>query len=276
MEIELKLLADVGLVGFPSVGKSTLLSVVSSARPEIADYPFTTLKPQLGMVRVDSDSFVIADLPGLIEGASKGKGLGHEFLKHIERCRVILHVIDMGGEYRDPLEDYEIINRELKDYPGNLDKRPQLVIANKMDLDNAKENLERFKKKYPDVEIYETTTIINEGLKPVLYRLKDMLKTIPVFPLYENTKENEKVVYTFEKPEEFKVFNEGNGVFRVEGDKIERLFANTNFKDEDSVMRFSRTLSKMKIDDALREKGCKDGDRVYIRDYGFEFIDEND
>lgn len=276
VEIELKLLADVGLVGFPSVGKSTLLSVVSSARPEIADYPFTTLKPQLGMVRVDSDSFVIADLPGLIEGASKGKGLGHEFLKHIERCRVILHVIDMGGEYRDPLEDYEIINRELKDYPGNLDKRPQLVIANKMDLDNAKENLERFKKKYPDVEIYETTTIINEGLKPVLYRLKDMLKTIPVFPLYENTKENEKVVYTFEKPEEFKVFNEGNGVFRVEGDKIERLFANTNFKDEDSVMRFSRTLSKMKIDDALREKGCKDGDRVYIRDYGFEFIDEND
>ena len=157
-----------------------------------------------------------------------------------------------------------------------MDLRPQLVIANKMDLDNASENLKRFKEKYPDVEIYETTTIINEGLKPVLYRLKDMLKEIPVFPLYEVSKENDKVVYTYEKPVEFTVHNEGNGVFRVEGEKIERLFNNTNFKDEDSVMRFSRTLSKMKIDDALREKGCKDGDRVYIKDYGFEFIDSDD
>ena len=276
VEVELKLLADVGLVGFPSVGKSTLLSVVSAAKPEIADYPFTTLKPQLGMVRIDNDSFVIADLPGLIEGASEGKGLGHEFLKHIERCRVILHVLDMGGEYRDPLDDYEIINKELKQYPGNLDLRPQLVVANKMDLDNAQENLKRFKEKYPDVEIFETTTIINEGLKPILYRLKDMLKEIPVFPLYEIAKENDKVVYTYEKPVEFTVHNEGNGVFRVEGEKIERLFNNTNFKDEDSVIRFSRTLSKMKIDDALREKGCKDGDRVYIKDYGFEFIDSDE
>ena len=274
VEVEIKLLADVGLVGFPSVGKSTLLSVVSSAKPEIADYPFTTLKPQLGMVKVGGDSFVIADLPGLIEGASKGKGLGIEFLKHIERCRVILHVLDMGGEERDPIKDYEIINNELKEYPGNLDKRPQLVIANKMDLDNAKENLKRFKENYPDVPVYETTTIINEGLEPVLYKLKDMLKDLPIFPLYETGKENEKVVYTYEKPVEFTVHNEGNGIFRVEGEKVERLFNNTNFKDDDSILRFSRALSNMHIDEALRKKGCKDGDRVYIKDYGFDFIDE--
>ena len=276
VEVELKLLADVGLVGFPSVGKSTLLSVVSSAKPEIADYPFTTLKPQLGMVKIGNDSFVIADLPGLIEGASKGKGLGIEFLKHIERCRVILHVLDMGGEERDPIKDYEIINKELKEYPGNLDKRPQLVIANKMDLDNAKENLRRFKEKYPDVPVYETTTIINEGLEPVLYKLKDMLKDLPIFPLYETGKENEKVVYTYETPVEFTVHNEGNGIFRVEGEKVERLFNNTNFKDDDSILRFSRALSNMHIDEALREKGCKDGDRVYIKDYGFDFIDDRE
>lgn len=274
--VELKLLADVGLVGFPSVGKSTLLSVVSAAKPEIADYPFTTLKPQLGMVRIGGESFVMADLPGLIEGASQGKGLGHEFLKHIERCRVILHVIDMGGEERDPLSDYEIINNELKEYPGNLDKRPQIVIANKMDLDNSLSNLERFKKAYPDVEIYETTTIIDEGLEPVLYRLKDMLKQIPLFPLYEAGKEEEKVVYTYEKQAEFTVHNEGNHMWRIEGDKVERLFNNTNFSDDDSVLRFSRVLSKMKIDEELRRRGCKDGDRVYIKDYGFDFIDEPD
>ncbi len=274
--VELKLLADVGLVGFPSVGKSTLLSVVSNARPEIADYPFTTLTPQLGLVKVDDTSFVIADLPGLIEGASEGKGLGHEFLKHIERCRLILHVLDMSGgdEERDPLNVYEIINSELKKYPGNLDQRIQLVLANKMDEEKSEENLKRFKEKYPDVEVFPTVTIINEGLQKVLYRVKDLLKEVPAFPLYDISKRKEKVVYTYEKPQEFTVFNEGNGMWRVEGEKIERLFAQTNFDDDDSVLRFSRALSRMKVDDALREKGCKDGDRVYIKDYGFDFVDE--
>lgn len=276
VEVELKLLADVGLVGFPSVGKSTLLSVVSAAKPEIADYPFTTLKPQLGMVKIANDSFVMADLPGLIEGASKGKGLGIEFLKHIERCRIILHVLDMGGELRDPLEDYKIINNELKQYPGNLDQRPQIVIANKMDLEKAKENLERFKKEYPNIPIYETTTIINEGLEPVLYKLKDMLKDLPVFPLYTKEKEKEKVVYTYEKPIDFIVHNEGNGIFRIEGEKVERLIDNTNLKDDDQVLRLSRTLSKMHIDEALRAKGCKNNDRVYIKDFGFDFVDGDD
>ncbi len=272
--VELKLLADVGLVGLPSVGKSTLLSVVSNARPEIADYPFTTLKPQLGMVKVGDSSFVMADLPGLIEGASEGKGLGHEFLKHIERCRLIIHVLDMGRE--DPLNDYEVINEELKRYPGNLSERPQIVVANKMDLDNASENLDRFKKAYPDVEIFETTTLINEGLSPVLYKAKDMLKELPQFPLYDPNKADKKVVYKYEEPEQFKIFNEGNGVWRVEGEKIERLFRNTNFKDDDSILRFSRALSKMKLDDALRQRGCKNGDQVFIQDYSFDFMDEDE
>lgn len=272
--VELKLLADVGLVGLPSVGKSTLLSVVSNAKPEIADYPFTTLKPQLGMVKVDDSSFVMADLPGLIEGASQGKGLGHEFLKHIERCRLILHVLDMGRD--DPINDYEVINKELKDYPGNLEERPQIIIANKMDLDNAQENLKKFKEKHPDLEVFETTTIINEGLKPVLYRAKDLLKELPQFPLYDTSKTDTKVVYTYEEPKQFEIYNEGNGIWRVEGEKIQRLFHNTNLKDEDSVMRFSRALSKMRLDDALREKGCKNGDQVFIEDYSFEFMDEDE
>lgn len=276
--VELKLLADVGLVGFPSVGKSTLLSVVSKARPEIAEYHFTTLKPQLGLVKTpDGYSFVMADLPGLIEGAAEGRGLGHEFLKHIERCRVILHVVDMGAnDGRDPLEDYEIINKELEKYPGNLEKRPQIVVANKMDLDDAAENLRRFKEKYPDVEVFETTTIIHEGLDIVLYRLKDLLEKTPMFPIYDEDKSSQEVVYKFEpKTEEFKVINEGNGVYRVEGEKVFRLFDNVDFDDDDSVMRFSRSLRNMKIDDALRAKGCKDGDRIYIKDYGFEFVDED-
>ena len=270
--VELKLLADVGLVGLPSVGKSTLLSVVSNAKPEIADYPFTTLKPQLGMVKVGDSSFVMADLPGLIEGASQGKGLGHEFLKHIERCRLILHVLDMGRE--DPINDYEVINQELKLYPGNLEDRPQIVVANKMDMDNALDNLNRFKEKYPDLEVFETITLINEGLTPILYRVKDKLKELPQFPLYDTAKKETKVVYKYEEPKEFEVYNEGNGIWRIESEKISRLFHNTNFDNDDSAVQFARKLSKMKIDDALREKGCKNGDLVFIEDYSFEFMDE--
>ena len=228
------------------------------------------------MVKIGDTSFVMADLPGLIKGASQGKGLGHEFLKHIERCRVILHVLDMGGEYRDPLEDYETINEELKQYPGNLDQRPQVVIANKMDIEGAEENLKRFKKKYPDVPVYETITIINEGLQPVLYKLAEMLKELPAFPLYDANKSKEKVVYTYEKPKEFEVFNEGNGIFRIEGEKIMRLFERTDLRDEDEALRFAHALTRMKVDDALREKGCKNGDRVFIKDYSFEFMDDDE
>lgn len=198
--VELRVLADVGLVGFPSVGKSTFLDAVSKARPEIGDYPFTTITPNVGVVQTgDGRSFVLADLPGLIEGASDGKGLGHQFLRHIERCRVIIHVIDMGAEDgRDPLKDYEVINNELKSYQIRLLERPQIVVANKMDMENAQENVCRFKEKYPDIPVYETTTIIHEGLDPVLRKAADLLATTPAFPITEDTGET-GVMYTFEE-----------------------------------------------------------------------------
>lgn len=277
VEVELKLLADVGLVGFPSVGKSTLLSVVSKARPEIADYHFTTITPNLGVVQVpDGRSFVMADLPGLIEGASEGKGLGHQFLRHIERCRVIIHVIDMGAnDGRDPVEDYKIINDELGQYEYRLLERPQIVLANKMDLENAQENLERFKKTYPEVEVFETTTIIAEGLEPVLYRAADLLAVTPQFPIYnDDEEESEGVLYKFE-PEEtpYIIKNLGNHQWEVTGELIERTFAMSKLDNNEDIMRFARKMRKMNVDQALRDAGCEDGDTVILCDVEFTFED---
>ena len=275
VEIELKLLADVGLVGFPSVGKSTLLSVVSKARPEIAEYHFTTLVPNLGVVQVENRSFVMADLPGLIEGASEGQGLGIEFLKHVERCRVLVHVVDMGAnDGRDPLEDYRIINEELANYHPKLATRPQIVVANKMDLDDAKANLERFKKAYPDVEVFETMTIIHEGIDKLLYKCIELLDKTPVFDLNDEKEKEERVVYKFEaKKPEFTISNLGNGQYRVNGDKGVRLFYATDFDDEKQMMNFGLTLKKMGVDDALRKAGAKDGDIILIEDYRLEFVE---
>lgn len=275
--VELKLLADVGLVGFPSVGKSTLLSVVSKAKPQIAEYHFTTITPNLGMVQVpDGRSFVMADLPGLIEGASTGKGLGHQFLRHIERCRVILHVIDMGSnDGRDPVEDYRIINEELATYEYRLMERPQIVIANKMDLDPAQENLKRFKEAYPDVEVFETTTIIHEGLEAVLYKTADLLASTPEFPLYnEADKEAEGVLYKFE-PEApaFEIQNLGNGRWQLVGEEIERVFKTSKLDNEEDMMRFARKMRKMKVDEELRAAGCQDGDIVVLCNIEFEFME---
>jgi len=275
--VELKLLADAGLVGFPSVGKSTFLSVVSAARPEIADYHFTTLVPNLGVVKVkDGRSFVLADLPGLIEGAAEGKGLGHEFLRHIERCRVILHVIDMGSEEgRDPLNDYEIINKELGAYQYRLLERPQIVVANKMDLDGAEANLERFRAKYPDIKVFPVITLIEEGLDPVLYEVANLLETTPTFPLFDEDEEG--VVYRYEPEDnEIHVRNLGNNQWRLYGTRIERMFRRTKFETEDDVFRFGTTLRKMGVDDLLREAGALDGDTVFILDYSFEFVESYD
>ncbi|MBR2545556.1 MAG: GTPase ObgE [Erysipelotrichaceae bacterium] len=274
VEIELKLLADVGLVGFPSVGKSTILSVVSAARPEIADYPFTTLVPNLGVVRVpDGRSFVLADMPGLIEGASQGKGLGFDFLRHIERTRVLIHVLDMSpASGRDPLEDYEIINNEMGTYRFNLLQRPQIVVANKMDEDGAEENLERFRKAHPDLEVFPTTALIAEGLQEVLYRAADLLDVTEPFPLQQD--ENIGVLYKYEpEPEPFTIRNLGNGQWVVEGEEINRLFSRTDFENEQQVMQFGMALRKMGVDAALREKGIQEKDTVFINDFGFEFTD---
>lgn len=277
IEVELKVLADVGLVGFPSVGKSTLLSVVSKARPEIAEYHFTTIQPNLGMVQVpDGRSFVMADLPGLIEGAAQGKGLGHQFLKHVERCRVILHIIDMGAfDGRDPLEDYEIINKELGEYEYRLLERPQIVVANKMDLDDAEENLRRFKEKYPDVPVYEATTLIAEGLDKVLYKAADLLEVTPEFPLFDASNDNAQgVLYKFEEQGPgFVIHNRGNGVWEVVGEEVELAYRMAKLETNEGQQRFARKLRTLGVDQALRDAGCVDGDTVAICDIEFDFVD---
>lgn len=272
LRVELKLLADVGLVGFPSVGKSTLLSVVSKARPQIADYHFTTIVPNLGVVQVkDGRSFVMADLPGLIEGASQGKGLGHQFLRHIERCRVIVHIIDMSGsEGRDPYEDYVTINKELGEYEYRLLERPQIIVANKMDGDEAEENLKKFKEKLGDQKVFPIVAPIHEGIDAVLYAVADALETAPDF--FNQEEEQESVLYTYKEEEKpFTIHNKGNGVWEVTGKKVERLVQMASFTTDDGFQRFALQIRNMGIDDALREAGCEDGDTVRLYDFEFEF-----
>lgn len=272
LRVELKLLADVGLVGFPSVGKSTLLSVVSKARPQIADYHFTTIVPNLGVVQVkDGRSFVMADLPGLIEGASQGKGLGHQFLRHIERCRVIVHIIDMSGsEGRDPYEDYVTINKELGEYECRLLERPQIIVANKMDGDEAEENLKKFKEKLGDQKVFPIIAPIHEGIDAVLYAVADALETAPDF--FNQEEEHESVLYTYKEEEKpFTIHNKGNGVWEVTGKKVERLVQMASFTTDDGFQRFALQIRNMGIDDALREAGCEDGDTVRLYDFEFEF-----
>lgn len=272
LRVELKLLADVGLVGFPSVGKSTLLSVVSKARPQIADYHFTTIVPNLGVVQVkDGRSFVMADLPGLIEGASQGKGLGHQFLRHIERCRVIVHIIDMSGsEGRDPYEDYVTINKELGEYEYRLLERPQIIVANKMDGDEAEENLKKFKEKLGDQKVFPIIAPIHEGIDAVLYAVADALETAPDF--FNQEEEQESVLYTYKEEEKpFTIHNKGNGVWEVTGKKVERLVQMASFTTDDGFQRFALQIRNMGINDALREAGCEDGDTVRLYDFEFEF-----
>ena len=274
--VELRVLADVGLVGFPSVGKSTFLDAVSRAKPEIGDYPFTTIAPNVGVVQTkDGRNFILADLPGLIEGASDGKGLGHQFLRHIERCRVIIHVVDMGGEEgRNPVDDFRIINDELKSYNLRLLERPQIVVANKMDLDNAPANLEAFKEAYPDVEVFETTTIIHEGLDLVLRKAADLLATTPAFPIMEETTEETGVTYTFEEKQKDIIIEQIQpGSWRVSGPKLERAFNINKLNTEEDFYLFANRMRYMGIDTALREAGCQDGDTVELCGFEFEFIE---
>ncbi|NLC96055.1 MAG: GTPase ObgE [Erysipelotrichaceae bacterium] len=276
IQLELKLLADVGLIGFPSVGKSTLLSVVSAAKPEIADYHFTTLVPNLGVVKVkDGRSFVMADLPGLIKGASQGKGLGHEFLKHIERCRVLIHVIDIGAiDGRDPIEDFKIINEELIQYEYRLSERPQIVFANKIDLEGAQENLDRFKKEFPNIKVFEGSAIINEGIDKLLYETINILSVTPLFPLYDSKKEDKHIVYTYKpKEKEIEVKNLGNGQWELISDKASRIFKSINFDNEEGYYRFAVAMKKLGVDDALREAGVLEGDLIILDDYRFEFVE---
>ncbi|RKD23908.1 GTPase ObgE [Ammoniphilus oxalaticus] len=278
IRLDLKVLADIGLVGYPSVGKSTLLSVVSAARPKIGNYHFTTLTPNLGVVDVgDGRSFVMADLPGLIEGAHEGIGLGHQFLRHVERTRVIIHVLDMAGsEGRDPIEDYQQINQELTLYNQKLEERKQIVAANKMDLPEAEENLIAFRKFVgEEVPIYPVSAATQQGIQQLLYAAADLLETIPVAPLVEELEQEsaERVVYKAEKePDKFEIRRE-NELYVVEGVHIERMMKMTNLNSHDSVQRFTRTMRNMGVDRRLRELGAENGDIVRIGEFEFEFVE---
>ena len=274
LKVEVKMLADVGLVGLPSVGKSTIISMVSRSKPKIAAYHFTTLHPNLGVVKAsDGRSFVIADLPGLIEGASEGEGLGDKFLKHIERTKVIAHVIDMGAsEGRDPYEDYVLINKELKAFNEKLTKKPQIIIANKMDLTNAKEELEKFRQKVgPEIEIYEISAATNQGLQKVINRLADLVDEVPNSPLYEDSQIESHVLYKFKKEEPFTIARDDDGTWAIQGKEVERIFKMTKFSSDEAAYKFAKKLSRMGIDQKLEELGAEEGDQVRILDFYFDY-----
>lgn len=268
LTLELKSIADVGLVGFPNVGKSTILSSVTAAKPKIANYHFTTLTPNLGIVKQGEYSFVLADIPGIVEGAHEGAGLGFEFLRHIERTRVLIHVLDISGsEGRDPLEDYDIIMNELRNY-GTLRDLPMIIAANKTDLPGADENLERLREKLGDgVEIFPVCAAMAQGFAPLMYRAAQILDTMPApepFP--------EEMLGTLTEEEPFTVTFDGE-VYHLSGPLVTRLYESVNFGVEDSVNYFHRSLRKMGAIDALREAGAEEGDTVELCDMEFEFVD---
>jgi len=270
--MELKLLADVGLIGFPNVGKSTILSMVTSARPKIANYHFTTIDPNLGVVSLgESKSFVIADIPGLIEGAHEGVGLGHEFLKHIERTKILVHVIDMAStEGRDPLEDFRVINEELAKYNPLLAKRPQIIAANKMELPGADDNLEIFKAEVEkqDYKVFAVSAATNKGLKELMYYLSDELDKLPETII--NIDEVKDVTYIAEeeKPFEIEIID---GIYSISGSKIRKLAYSTNFNSYESLQYFQRALKNWGIIDALEQLGIAEDDTVKIYDIEFDY-----
>ncbi|MFC4306174.1 GTPase ObgE [Cohnella boryungensis] len=282
--LELKVMADVGLVGFPSVGKSTLLSVVSAAQPKIGAYHFTTITPNLGVVDLgDERSFVMADLPGLIEGAHTGVGLGHDFLRHVERTRIIVHVVDMSGmEGRDPYEDWVKINDELRLYNPKLAERPQIVAANKMDMAESEDNLSAFRDQVaelrPDIVIMPISSLTKQGVREMLYRVADLLDSLPdVSELEESeqaAKADEGIVYKYETTDDMAfTISKDNEVFVVESEGIERLMRRTQFNSYEAIMRFGRILRGLGIDDALRKRGAKDGNTIRIGKFEFEFFE---
>ena len=271
--LELKLLADVGLLGFPNVGKSTFLSKTTAARPKIANYHFTTLEPNLGVVKTKDGGLVIADIPGIIEGASEGVGLGIQFLRHIERTRLLLHFIDVSGtEGRDPIQDFKTINEELKKYSEKLSKRTQIIVATKMDViqdEKPLKELEELAKK-ESLEIYKISAVTGEGVQELIDHVAERLKTLPKEELFEP---EEKMVYTLEKKEdEWTIRKEGED-FIIEGKAVERLMGRVNIEDNESIYYLHKSLKEMGIDDKLKEMGVCEGDSVIIAGWELEWSD---
>lgn len=271
IKVELRMLADVGLVGLPSVGKSTLLSMITNANPKIAAYHFTTLSPNLGVATTKDNSFVIADLPGLIEGASEGIGLGHKFLKHIERTKIIAHVVDMSAsEGRDPYEDYQVIRKELENFSPKLLDKKEIIIANKMDLPTSKENLEKFKKKI-NKDIYEISALNNQNLDILINALSELVKNTKEEVLYDEEVQESHVLYKFKREKPFSIIKENDHTFTVKGDKVEKIFKMMNFNTEEAISRFAKKLRNLGVDEELEKLGVQEGDIIKILDYEFEY-----
>lgn len=270
VRLELKVIADVGIIGFPNVGKSTLLSQITGAKPKIANYHFTTLSPNLGVVNYYDDSFVVADIPGLIEGAADGLGLGHDFLRHIERTRLLCHVVDISGmEGRDPIEDYKTINKELKNYSKKLSSLKQVIVLNKCDVYGAEENVKLFKKHVKKYKIIEASAIIGEGALEIVKTLNEYLKEIPRYePLGDSG-----FIYDKEEGDTFEIFRDEDGAFIVDGDLVKVLSRNVVIDDMDSFAYMQKMLRDKGVIKKLREQGCKDGDTVVIGDIEFDFVD---
>ena len=273
LKLELKVLADVGLLGYPNAGKSTFITAVSNARPKIADYPFTTMSPHLGVVRIEQEnSFVIADIPGLIEGASEGIGLGHEFLRHIERTKVIIHIVDAAGtEGRDPVEDIKTINAELEAYNPELLSRPQIIAANKIDAiytgDGSEDPVQRLKDEFEPqgIEVYPISAVTGKGVKELLYKVKKMLDSLDKEPVVFEREYFPEEMY--DKEASLNVYKETNHVFVVEGEKIDRMLGYTNLDDEKGFAFFQRFLKENGIIDQLTAMGIEEGDTVRLGEY---------
>lgn len=271
IKVELRMLADVGLVGLPSVGKSTLLSMITNANPKIAAYHFTTLSPNLGVVQTKDNNFVIADLPGLIEGASTGVGLGHKFLKHIERTKIIAHVIDMSAsEGRDPYEDYQVIRKELEVFSPKLLNKQEIIIANKMDLPESKDNLIKFKQKI-DKPVYEISALNNQNLDVLINALSELVKNTKEEILYSEDIQEKHVLYKFKRELPFTIIKENEHTFVIKGEKVEKIFKMMNFNTEEAISRFAKKLRSMGVDEELEKMNIKEGDIVKVLDYEFEY-----
>ena len=272
IKCELKVLADVGLVGLPSVGKSTLLSQISASKPKIAAYHFTTLSPNLGVVKLqDHRSFVMADLPGLIEGASEGVGLGDKFLRHAMRTRILCHIIDMSGsEGRNPIDDYKIIREEITKYSEKLSKKEEVIVANKMDLESSEVNLKSFEKAYPDKTIFPISAMNNTGIAELMKFIATKLEEIESQIIYDNSELESHLVFEFKEEKPYTITKEDN-IWVIKGEKIEKLFNMTKFNEDEAVLRFARKLKSMGVEDELEKMGAKRGDEVQILDYIFEF-----
>lgn len=287
IELEMKLMADAALVGFPSVGKSSLIARMSAARPKIADYPFTTLVPNLGMVRAGEYSYVVADVPGLIEGASEGRGLGHQFLRHIERTALIMHVVDMTGgfEDRDPVEDYRIINRELEQYGAELSERPQIVVANKCDASGVADRVQALKMAALEDghEFFAVSALTGAGLQTLMLacgeRVSELRRAIAeeqaAAPAFDEEKwERARKA----RDKRFRVLQEEPGAWRVTGTNLERMVVQTDWENEEAIIYLQHRMARMGVDDALIKAGCKNGDEVRILGYAFDFegIDDDE